>query len=289
MGKFPHFRFNPQRFLGDDKVMLMCAESVGAHILLMSIAWQQNPPCSLPNDIVLMQKWSRLSVKKWKKLESEILKAWRLKDKRWYQDGLLKEYIRLEKISKLRKKAAEKRWDDDIMQVECKSNANGMQEDTTKEGSGHIGSSKVFISVILNNKKEYKILESDIIEFEKFYPAVDVRQELRNLAAWNKSNPTRRKTKQGILRHINTWLSKAQNRAGKIPQQSQFIECSRCGHEFDKELKHCPVCEEAKKRWTKEGPDGEKTLGETIKQIMKERKSEPPQTTEKDLRGDSPD
>lgn len=45
------------------------------------------------------------------------------------------------------------------------------------------------------------------------YPAVDVMQELRNMRGWLLANPRNRKTKTGIMRFVNAWLSREQNRA----------------------------------------------------------------------------
>lgn len=46
------------------------------------------------------------------------------------------------------------------------------------------------------------------------YPAVDIKQELYKMAAWLESNPVRRKTRRGIDRFINNWLSREQDRGG---------------------------------------------------------------------------
>lgn len=51
------------------------------------------------------------------------------------------------------------------------------------------------------------IEESEIDEWQKNYPEVNVRQEIRKLIAWNQANPDRQKTKRGINRHIQGWLA----------------------------------------------------------------------------------
>lgn len=70
----------------------------------------------------------------------------------------------------------------------------------------------VFITLSLNNNTEYEITSELLKEFKELYPAVDVEQELRNMKAWCLSNPKKRKTKSGILRFVNSWLSKEQNK-----------------------------------------------------------------------------
>ena len=46
-------------------------------------------------------------------------------------------------------------------------------------------------------------------------------QKLRSLIGWNKANPTYKKTRAGINRHLNSWFSRAQNSAKKGGQQKK--------------------------------------------------------------------
>lgn len=68
---------------------------------------------------------------------------------------------------------------------------------------------------------EYAVTENALAEWQKLYPAIDAKQELRSLIGWNKANPTHKKTRTGINRHINTWFSRAQNSAKKGGQQKK--------------------------------------------------------------------
>lgn len=72
----------------------------------------------------------------------------------------------------------------------------------------------IFIKIILNDGSDYPINHELLNEYKKLYPAVNVEQELRKYAAWSISNPNKRKTKRGILRSINLWLSRAQDQGG---------------------------------------------------------------------------
>jgi hypothetical protein len=65
----------------------------------------------------------------------------------------------------------------------------------------------------LNDGSRHPVTEPEVAEWQALYPAVDVRQELRGMQGWLKGNPTNRKTKRGINRFINTWLSKEQDKA----------------------------------------------------------------------------
>lgn len=64
----------------------------------------------------------------------------------------------------------------------------------------------------INDGTEFGVSPDLAAELSKLYPAVDVPQTLNEIRAWNLANPQRRKTKRGVLQHINSWLSKEQNR-----------------------------------------------------------------------------
>lgn len=71
-----------------------------------------------------------------------------------------------------------------------------------------------FISLVLNDSSEYPVYQQQIDSWSQLYPAVDVVQELRKMKGWCEANPTRRKTKRGILKFINNWLSGEQDKGG---------------------------------------------------------------------------
>lgn len=70
------------------------------------------------------------------------------------------------------------------------------------------------ISLPLNDGSEREVTESEVREWEQLYPLVDVRQELRSMLGWIRADPKRRKTKNGVNRFINGWLSRRQDRGG---------------------------------------------------------------------------
>lgn len=72
----------------------------------------------------------------------------------------------------------------------------------------------------LNDKTTYNVPLSKIEIWTAAYPAVDVKQELLKMIAWLESNPVRRKTRRGITRFIDTWLSREQDKGGRHRQQS---------------------------------------------------------------------
>ena len=70
-------------------------------------------------------------------------------------------------------------------------------------------------SLELNTGEAYRVPIADVEEYRRLYPAVDVPQELRNMAGWLKGNPARRKTRRGIGAFITSWLSRTQDKGGK--------------------------------------------------------------------------
>lgn len=68
--------------------------------------------------------------------------------------------------------------------------------------------------MLLNTGDVYKPEQSDVIAWQRTYPAVNVEQELMAMESWLDANPTRRKTAKGIKRFINSWLTRAQDRGG---------------------------------------------------------------------------
>lgn len=66
----------------------------------------------------------------------------------------------------------------------------------------------------LVDKSVYGVSQEKIALWHESYPAVDVESELRRMVAWLDSNPTKRKTRRGIDRFINSWLARTQDSGG---------------------------------------------------------------------------
>jgi hypothetical protein len=79
------------------------------------------------------------------------------------------------------------------------------------------------ISLPLNDGTFFDVSENDRTKWSQLYPNVDVVQQLRNMAGWCDSNPTKRKTRGGIKRFITSWLSREQDKGGKAPQNKPFV------------------------------------------------------------------
>ena len=83
-------------------------------------------------------------------------------------------------------------------------------------------SENIFMKIPLTNSEEYSITYDLIEEYKTLYPNVDIEQEIRKIKAWTLSNPQRRKTKRGVLRFVNNWLSKSQDKGSNVYNNSRF-------------------------------------------------------------------
>lgn len=67
-------------------------------------------------------------------------------------------------------------------------------------------------ALILNDRSEWRPTEVLFAEYVRLYPNVDVKQQFNEMRSWCLSNPQKRKTKRGITRFVNSWLSREQDK-----------------------------------------------------------------------------
>ena len=76
-----------------------------------------------------------------------------------------------------------------------------------------------------NTGEGYAFYQSDIDGYKSLYPSVNVEQEMRKMIGWLDANPTRRKTKTGMKRFVNSWLASEQDKykpATSAQKKSKF-------------------------------------------------------------------
>lgn len=76
----------------------------------------------------------------------------------------------------------------------------------------------------LNDGTGYAVSQEQSQEWAGLYPAVDVIQQLRGMRGWLDANPQKRKTRRGIKKFINGWLSKEQDRGGSLRQSAKTTQ-----------------------------------------------------------------
>jgi hypothetical protein len=98
----PGFQWFPKQWLGDDVVLMMSIPARGYHHHLIQMAWQQDPPCSLPDDQLILRGWCGHPTD-WADLWQQISRAWRLLDGRWWQVGLCRAYLEQMRLRVIRR------------------------------------------------------------------------------------------------------------------------------------------------------------------------------------------
>nr|DAT32239.1 MAG TPA: hypothetical protein [Caudoviricetes sp.] len=92
---------------------------------------------------------------------------------------------------------------------------------TPSEFCGELPSSPPPAAVLpLVDGTDFEISVETVAELSGLYPAVNVEQQLRNMRGWLWANPKNRKTKAGIMRFVNSWLSREQNSARPASSQA---------------------------------------------------------------------
>lgn len=91
-------------------------------------------------------------------------------------------------------------------------------------------------AIPLNDGSEWTPTREQFEEFERLYPALDVRQKFRDMRAWSLANPSNRKTRTGVLRFVTAWLTREQNRAptkAKPEKRTRFDNFESHGTDYD--------------------------------------------------------
>ena len=84
-------------------------------------------------------------------------------------------------------------------------------------------SSEVVANLPQNDGNLFQITKEQYKRWQELYPAVNVKSELSKIIGWLEANPSRRKTKRGMLSFVNRWLSKEQDKgAVNAPQSKKY-------------------------------------------------------------------
>jgi len=66
--------------------------------------------------------------------------------------------------------------------------------------------------LILKDGTNFDITEDMFSFYSQAYPHLDIHEQFRLMVSWCFSNDAKRKTRRGIKRFINSWLSGAKNK-----------------------------------------------------------------------------
>ncbi|MFI3254410.1 MAG: hypothetical protein R3Y63_08775 [Eubacteriales bacterium] len=101
-----------------------------------------------------------------------------------------------------------------VIQSESESISESNPNQNYATGDGRASSALVEAAVFnlpQNDGDLYPVTQKDIDFWQELYPATQVETELRKMIGWLDSNPTKRKTKNGMKKFITGWLGKNQD------------------------------------------------------------------------------
>lgn len=115
------------------------------------------------------------------------------------------------------------------------------KEDSAGPGAAPAPAISPAAELLLNDGTSYTVTAGEMQEWAGIYPAVNVEQEFREMAAWLKNNPSRRKTRKGVKRFIMNWLGAEQDKGNRPPitspqppkKQNRFINYTQSEYDFD--------------------------------------------------------
>lgn len=110
--------------------------------------------------------------------------------------------------------------DDRQLTVNCQASAHGgggggVFVDGGGNGAEPPAAPPPVVLLPLNDGSQYGVKPEQVREWADLYRAIDVEAQLRAMRGWLLANASNRKTKNGIERFINRWLSQEQNKASK--------------------------------------------------------------------------
>ena len=90
---------------------------------------------------------------------------------------------------------------------------NGRRNSGKKTNGQTQDDSPVVALIPLIDGSDFEVRQKIVTELGEAYPAIDVPLTLREIRAWCITNPKNRKTTAGVLRFLNNWLKREQDRA----------------------------------------------------------------------------
>jgi hypothetical protein len=110
----PAFQFFPRQFAGDDQVMGMDLEAIGAHILLMCAAASSPERYRIPADeYAIRMRLRNPSDEAWLKIKKQLLAgAWKVSEhgQWWIQSGLERTFQKQKEFSNQQSARAQSKW-----------------------------------------------------------------------------------------------------------------------------------------------------------------------------------
>ncbi len=228
------FPFQIDAFKASPSVRAMHPTARSAFIYLLAAQWQSED-CTLPTDPIALAEIAEVDDEAWSIHGPRILRKFETVGDRIRNAKQYEEWSAAKRIFDARKNAALKTNEErsphghrtvtdgiasrspDTHTRTLTGTVTTTETEVPKDSCAELaknGNSTLKGTLPLNDGSDFQITQAFIDEWQPLYPAVDVLQQLRSMKGWLISHPTKRKTRGGIKRFINKWLSDSQDKGG---------------------------------------------------------------------------
>tara|TARA_R110001599_G_scaffold171802_2_gene363050 strand:+ start:647 stop:1441 length:795 start_codon:yes stop_codon:yes gene_type:complete len=222
MSNLPYIPLNVADFMSDDKVALMSTLELGAYMILLCRAWQQNPAGTLPTNDDWLARWTKLTTDEWEQHRDIVLMPFVLNEDvdppRYEQRRMMTNVADITQTLNDRKEAATKaanaRWN-----AQSVGNADAMLKE--KKVKDKTESTSKRHSLSWNESDGWDGHEHFIADWKQAFPTVDIDAELKRMHVWLVANPDRRKKQ--YKRFVVAWLNRT-NEKGAANASSRTNE-----------------------------------------------------------------
>lgn len=222
----PWFPFYVADFMGA-RMRLLSRELRAVHLELAALMWQSED-CRLPDNDAAVANLLAVNPRTWRcKWRPALLDdaATRLYEKTadgyFHWPWLTQQREDIGQRSRNRSEAAIRRWardgrDDDAPTMPQAPAQPDMPraERAVADLFNSMPAGEVVATMVLKDGSLYHVHEREVLLYEKLYPSVNVRQELRSLEGWCRANPAKRKTRARAEAFITNALARKTERMG---------------------------------------------------------------------------
>lgn len=222
MNPFPYMPLYPRDLMADPHVRAMRLDEFGAYIRLLTVAWDEEPVGTLPNDEETLAAYAGVPLALWQRMCVRVLRPFKISEDglRLEQRRMIEEFAAISKkavsVSTVRRQAAQARW---AKQKDCTSNANAFQVQSTSNAIQNQNQNippKAPHAVAWSAGAGWEGIGNDLkAEWAIAYPACDLDRQLAAMHSWLKANPLKAR-KSNWTRFITNWLGKEQDRGGDL-------------------------------------------------------------------------
>ncbi|HEY1742072.1 MAG TPA: hypothetical protein VGG18_02830 [Granulicella sp.] len=223
--------FYIDRFRGSMDMQALGPMGRSGFIYLLATAWQTDD-CTLPADPAKLATASGFSEEEWALYAPRILEKFEQVGDRLRNQVLFKEWTAARDIFEKRRSGAERtnsRSPRAARAHTARSADTGTETGTSTETEVQElapipsepeplagDASPPAFTLPLTGSRTHTLTEADVASYQRTYPAVDVRQELREVCQWLDAHPDKHnRSIVGLKQRLVRWMSKEQDKGGK--------------------------------------------------------------------------